>query len=212
MPDNFIIIPSAATVGDAFRALDAKANMGWYVIIRSPGRYGAIKASELAKQALAGRDVPTAMNVRLDAFSTSPVTLSTIAPAKLPPSPQMMLAIEFTRPPSLYYEAMRGGLDLAAKSNYDQLAQAAAASLKGVRTWAMPRNDFLALPETSTVGDTFRALAAAPANLGWCVIVRYADHYSAIQTDQLISQLIGQDLPAALNKPLCDGTHRMEGI
>src|SRR3972149_917757 len=66
----------------------------------------------------------------------------------------------------------------------------------------MESRDFIVVPDTATVGDAFRALVEAKANVNWYVVVKYADHYSGIQAGKLAQTVIGRGAQNALEAAL----------
>jgi hypothetical protein len=66
----------------------------------------------------------------------------------------------------------------------------------------MVTHDFVTMSETATVGDAFRALAAAKANMGWHVIVQYADHYGGMRAGKLARAVISRGVQPALQATL----------
>ena len=122
---DFVVVSHTATIGDTFYALvDAGADMNWYVIVAYPDHYGAVRAGQLAKQALAGRNASAALQTSLCDLNVSSVeyvldTLPT-GPSEVYP---LALVLEQARPSVLLYRATRS-FDSKAGPAFDTLVQA----------------------------------------------------------------------------------------
>ncbi|MFO7632311.1 MAG: hypothetical protein R6W76_07225 [Caldilinea sp.] len=100
---DFVVISYAATTGDAFRALaDAGAGMNWYVIVAYPDHYGAIRAGQLARQALicANQAVTAALKLPLADLEIPAVNVATTE-SRLDKIRQFTLVLENNLPVSL---------------------------------------------------------------------------------------------------------------
>jgi hypothetical protein len=196
---DFIIMPDIASVGDAFRALaDAKANVNWYIVVKSVDHYGGIQAGRLA-QSIIGRGTQAALQVALRELDIPAVHMVSRPSGNLDQVRQLTLVLENDRPVAVAYEPMRGSFTdmMNAKSAFDQLASTVATSVT-------PTTDFIAMPAAATVRDVFNVLLDVKGNINWYVIVCYPDHYGAIQAGRLAQAVIGRGAQAALKMPLSE--------
>jgi len=201
---DFVTVLISDTVLDAFRAiLEAGGDVHWHIVVRHEKGYSAIQAGALA-QAVIGRGVQCALLTPLRELSIPPI--AAVDQRELgDPSQihQLTLVLENERPTALIYEQMRSSFidQINAKLAFDQLA---AAAVSEAEPEVIPSREFIAVSQDDTVGDALGALRAIRGDADWYVIIRFTDHYGAIQADALARAAIDWGEQAALNTLMHD--------
>ncbi len=197
---DFVTVSDAATVGDAFRALNAaQANMNWHVVVRYADHYGAVQAGQLA-QSVIGRGAQAALATRLRDLPIPQVPTTTDVQAQVR---RLTIVLERDQAVAVIYDPVRGFFP-GQKEAFDQLMAAAVPAARADAKW-------IEASAWETVQDAFRRLQAANADEKWYIVVRYADHYRAIQAGTLAQALAARtdlatrldnlDIPAVRNAP-----------
>lgn len=194
---DFIVVSEAETVGDVFRKLtDARANSEWRVIVQYADHYGGVSAGKLAQMVI-GRGAQAALGVTLRELTIPTINTAPNSSSGLDQVRPLTLVVEGDTPVAVAFEQLRPSiLDFQnARVAFDQLAAA-------VATAAIPTTDFVVVPATQTIRDVFDTLREVKGNENWYVIVRYPDHYGAIQAGQLAQEVVSLDAPDPSAVPL----------